>query len=152
MRQSSTRPWPLSPPDKLRLNMAGLNYLVIASGRFGCRFLTELLRGFGARDIREAIGLEPAINLVTVDLPNIVIWDYDGKDLDALEVFMRHRRNLGGGRCNVILVSEGPSATFVKDASALGAKGLLAKPVTLNVLMSQIARSMHQQERLFEID
>ena len=137
-----------SPPQALRQRLVALRYMLVASKIYQRRLLQDMLTAFGAGMPAHSDGLDDACRTIRQHRPDIVLWDWETADLDGLKRLNREALNMPQ-RASIILLAASPSTELVAAAVMAGAAGIVAKPFSANVVMSQVAHAMAQRTRQF---
>ena len=140
-----------SPPEALRGRLARLRYLLVAPTTFQRRLLQDMLRIFGVTSIAHSEGPQAACYALRQQRPDIVLWEWDNPDLEGLKQLSRAVLDMPQP-AGIIVLATAPSAELVAAAVLAGAAGIVAKPFSTNVLMSQVAHAMARRTRQHLID
>lgn len=93
--------------------------------------LNLLIRSAGY-EVRAAFDAQQALNLLRIERPDVVVFDYELQGMDGTEALRRLRQQSGGRMMLpvVLLVPEGEQAVEIRDAALeTGARGVVALPI-----------------------
>ena len=121
----------------------GASILCVDNDRNLCEILAKALRGEGYR-VSTAFDGEHAVGLLRRAPPDFLLLDLMLPKLDGFEVLQQLRAMPEPvGRIPVVLISgASPTPEYRRRAEELRAAGLLRKPVSLETLLSVVAREL----------
>lgn len=113
--------------------------LIIDDNRQTADALAQMLEVLGL-EAQLAYGPSPAITLLGHLVPNLILLDINMPGIDGLEVLAYLRREPRLNTVPVIIVTSDDQPETRQRALQAGAQGFILKPVTLDVIESELRR------------
>ena len=124
----------------MQLDLSQLLVMIIDDNRFIRRLVHEILRGFNVGYVVEAENGADALEKFKVAKPDIVFCDWLMQPMTGLELLreVRAGRTPVSSNTPVIMMTGQLDVDSVLAARDLGVSGYLAKPVTVDGVMTRI--------------
>ena len=124
----------------MQLDMSRLLVMVIDDNKFIRRLVHEILRGFDVGYIVEAENGADAIEKFKLAKPDIVLCDWLMQPMTGLELLreVRAGRTALNPQTPIIMMTGQLDVSSVLKARSLGVSAYLAKPVTVDGVMTRI--------------
>ena len=97
---------------------------------------------FGFRVIEAADG-EDAVELATIELPDLILMDLSMPTLDGFAAMQRIHSLIGLHDVPVIIVSAYTAPEFRANALAFGCRDFITKPVQIDILKASVERHIN---------
>jgi two-component system, chemotaxis family, chemotaxis protein CheY len=81
---------------------------------------------------------EEALNICNQSLPNLILLDWEMKDMNGIELLKKLREMEGGRALPIVICSTHQHASFVGHAHIAGANGYISKPVSAEKLEAKL--------------
>lgn len=124
----------------MQLDLSQLLVMVIDDNRFIRRVVNEILRGFKVGYIIEAENGADALEKFQVVKPDIILCDWLMRPMSGIELLreIRGSRTPISGRTPVIMMTGQLDVSSVLQAREVGVDGYIAKPVTVDGVMTRL--------------
>ncbi|MBC7769536.1 MAG: response regulator [Phycisphaerales bacterium] len=121
------------------INLEKVSVLALDESVHGCKILTQILRGFGVRNVRASTDVNEARGTLISTPIDLVIAD-PGTDGDGIELlrWLRRQDRSVNRFAPIILVSGHSTPSMVRRARDSGANYFVAKPLTPATLLDRI--------------
>lgn len=128
----------------------GLRFLVVDDSPFMRELLSEVLRHFDVRNIREAKDGAEALSIMLAWSPDIILVDWEMTPFDGIEFTRSVRQSTKGEErfVPIIMVSAYSEYWRIQNARNAGVNEFLVKPVSPKALFSRI-RAVIERPRRF---
>lgn len=133
-----------------RINLEKLNVLLLDDNQQSLDILSQVLSGFGVRQIVKLTAAEEALKAVTRQVFDLIITDGSMPDMDGYEFIQKLRRlqNQSNAFIPVLLVTGHARESQIFKARDCGANFVVTKPITPKVLLDRIFW-VAKEDRLF---
>ena len=124
----------------MQLDLSQLLVLVIDDNRFIRRVVHEILRGFNVGYIIEAENGDDALEKFKVVKPDIILCDWLMRPTSGIELLRQIRSSNTpiSARTPVIMMTGQLDVSSVLEAREVGVDGYIAKPVTVDGVMTRL--------------
>jgi len=121
------------------INLEKVSLLALDHSVHSCKILTQIVRGFGIRNVRACTRADDARDALSHSVFDLAIVDpgTDGEGIELLRWLRRQERN-ANRFVPVILVSGHSTPSMVWRARDSGASYFIAKPLTAATLLDRI--------------
>jgi len=124
----------------MQLDLSQLLVLIVDDNRFIRRVVHEILRGFNVGYIIEAENGEDALEKFKVVKPDIILCDWLMRPMSGMDLLrsIRAGNTPLSARTPVIMMTGQLDVSSVLEAREVGVDGYIAKPVTVDGVMTRI--------------
>lgn len=138
--------------DHRSIDLSRLRILVVDDNQNMRMIVREILRVFGIRDILEAENGGAALDVMNVNVPDLVLTDWEMTPVSGLELVqgLRSRQKGPGTFIPVIMVTGYTEQSSVIEARNAGVDNFLAKPLSAFDLYSRMLRVIQQPRTLVD--
>lgn len=123
----------------MRIDLSTVEFLVIDDNQFTRKLTREILRGFGAREVRDVESITDALNAIAQRRPDIILCDWMMHPLDGL-FFLKSLRAGSRSDIPVIMISRHATNDHVAAAMGEGANSYIVKPFRAITLLEHIVK------------
>ena len=137
-----------------KVNFSSSNILLVEQSAHSLDVLTQILVGFGARNLLRATSNEEAIAIVKREALDLVVIDPYLKDCDGHEFITWLRRDGGDENRSVpvVVVSANASKSGINRVRNAGANFFVLKPITPNALLDRVMWVVKDPRPFYEGD
>lgn len=135
-----------------RIDLSDLDFLIVDDNRFIRQLLTEILRGFGARFVREADGGGDAFRQIECKSPDLIFCDWMMSPVNGLSFLKIIRSSPRTQWIPVIMVSGYVTNDHVSAALDEGASSYIVKPFNVSTLMEHLLKVIAASENKCLVD
>jgi two-component system chemotaxis response regulator CheY len=138
--------------EMARVDLSGLDLLVVDDNKFIRRLMSEILRSFGVRSIREADSAAGAFQEVKQRSPDVIFCDWMMGSFSGLNFLQQIRNADRQSKVPVIMVSGHATTDHVSEALGEGADSYIVKPFTAATLMAHLLKVIAASDTVYAID
>jgi CheY-like chemotaxis protein len=134
-------------PSHLRINLESSTILLVDANPMTLEIMSSVFYGFGAKDRIKCADLEDAKYILTAQRIDLLFLDSGFPDDGAFKFMHWLRREAPDPACYapVILVAGHSTRSLVRKARDSGAHFVVAKPITIGVLLNRLAWIAHEK-------
>ncbi len=143
-----------STRERARLNIEYSNVLLLSENAHGLELLTQMLGGFGIRDVHKACTIAEAQAATQTTNVDLFLIDPDAENVDVYEfIHWLRRSKLNPQRHAPVIVTTGLAApSSINRARDVGANIVILKPLKTNTLLERIRWVARERRTFIECD
>jgi DNA-binding response OmpR family regulator len=126
--------------SKVRINLSGVQLLLVDSDPTGMQILEQIFSGFGVRDARRCRRAQDAIELLSTEETNLLVVNDQLEDMSGYDLvkWLRHSGITPNSSTPAIIVSGHTKREMIAAARDCGANFIVAKPLSPMKLMERV--------------
>ena len=134
-------------PSNMRINLETSTILLIDANAMTLEIMSSVFYGFGAKDRIKCTNLEEAKHIMVASRIDLILLDSGFPDEGAFNFMHWLRRKAPDPACYAptILITGQSTRSLVRKARDSGAHFVVAKPITIGVLLNRLAWIAHEQ-------
>lgn len=134
-------------PSHLKINLEASTILLIDDNAMTLEIMSSVFYGFGAKDRIKCQGLTEARHILRAQRIDLIILDAGFDDDGSFKFMQWLRREAPDPACYTpaIIITGHSTKSSVRKARDSGAHFVVAKPITIGVLLNRLAWIAHEQ-------
>lgn len=134
-------------PSHMKINLESSTILLVDANTLTLEIMSSVFYGFGAKDRIKCTSLEEARHILAAQRIDLIFLDTGFPDDGAFRFMHWLRREAPDPACfaPAILIAGQSTKSLVRKARDSGAHFVVAKPITIGVLLNRLAWIAHEQ-------
>ena len=142
------------PARPAKLDLSGLDILVVEDNQFIRKLVTHILTAFGAGSVREASSCAQALDQISLRRPDIIFSDWVMPASGGLDLLRSLRGGRDRNRAHIpfIVLSGHATNEIVSRALGEGADSYIVKPFSAKTIMMHLLKVIEQEDGVCLLD